>query len=516
MLIMRDEMNWSQKDLDALAERGISADEIERQLRIFRSPPSPIVVIRPCKSGDGIVPMDLIDQERLSGLFNREAGKGRFSRFVPASGAATRMFRDLFDSHAALEEWRLNCDYPSSPFHRQFFSGLTRFAFYPELSAVVRRQGKNPEQLVKERDLEPFIDAMLSSRGLDYGRTPKGLIPFHNDGMSSLTPLEEHLWETCRLLSTCCSESSVHFTVSPDWQKNFADLATNTVRSIEAKTGFRIHVSFSCQDPATDTIATTPDHQPFRTASGELVFRPAGHGALISNLAATGSDLVLIKNIDNVVPGERQDDVNIWWRVVGGLLVELEETIREHWAALTRQAPGAVDSACAFLKDTFGYQPSKACDNPADWALARLNRPIRVCGMVRNTGEPGGGPFWVHTSEGVTRQIVELAQLDQNDPKIRHMVADSTHFNPVFMACGLRNPAGERLDLQTFIDNDAIILTEKSIEGRPIRALERPGLWNGAMAYWNTLFVEVPEEVFQPVKTVNDLLRPGHTTSADL
>ncbi|GAB4173597.1 MAG: DUF4301 family protein [Geothermobacteraceae bacterium] len=509
-------MDWSKNDLDALAKRRISTDEIERQLRFFRSPPSPPDVIRACTPGDGIVPMDSLDREQLIRLFNREATRGRFSRFIPASGAATRMFRDLFDSQAALEEWRLKGHCSSSPFHQCFFSNLARFAFFPNLCEAVRRRGKDPEQLVKERDLAPFLDVMLSSRGLDYGRTPKGLIPFHAYKKTPRTPLEEHLRETCRLLSFCCNETSVHFTVSPDWQKNFAARAADTVRAIVDETDFRIHVSFSCQNPATDTIAVTPDNQPLRTSSGDLVFRPAGHGALINNLAATGFDLVLIKNIDNVVPEERQEDVNIWWRIVGGLLVELEETAQRHWRDLTRQTPGAVDSACAFLQDTFGYQPPNPCKNPGAWALAGLNRPMRVCGMVRNTGEPGGGPFWVRTCDGVTRQIVELAQLDRNDPHVQQIVGGSTHFNPVFMACSLRNPAGERLDLQTFIDNDAIILTEKSIEGRPIRALERPGLWNGAMAFWNTLFVEVPEEVFQPVKAVNDLLRPGHTTSADL
>ncbi len=504
-------MRWNDTDLAQLKARHISPEEIERQLEFFKAPPSPPEVVAPCTVANGIVPIQELDRDHLHALFQREAAKGRFARFVPASGAATRMFKDLFDTQKSLEEWQRQgtC---SNPFHLTFFRNIRSFPFYPALARRIAQQGHDPEDLLQQRKLQPFIDTLLSSLGLDYAKTPKGLIPFHHYGEEIRTPIEEHLWETAMLLGPFCSSGKVHFTVSPDWVDRFRDVAAVATRNIADQHAFHLKVDFSCQDPSTDTIAATPDNEPFRDDEGNLVFRPAGHGALIGNLKNTNYDLVLIKNIDNVVPESRQEDVNNWWQITGGLLVELEDQMRQLWQAIHKEDTQALEQAAAYLQKTFGYQPPSDKAGLERWTMERLKRPLRVCGMVRNLGEPGGGPFWVRTCDGVTRQIVELAQLNLANPDITQMVQKATHFNPVFMACALRDVEGKPLPLQDYIDPNAIILTEKTIEGRPVRALERPGLWNGAMAYWNTLFVEVPEEIFQPVKTVNDLLRPAHQT----
>lgn len=503
-------MHLTDRDLQQLANRGISRDEIERQFELFRNPPPAVAVERPCIVGDGILRLDDERRRRLASLFDQAAEAGRFSRFVPASGAATRMFKELFHSDEALQQWEHDGACPNHPFHQTFFSHLGRFAFYPRLAAAMRQKELDPDLLLARRTLGPFLDILLDEDGLNYGRTPKGLIDFHLYGRQARTPMEEHLAETVALLPGGCRSGRVHFTVSPEWQTAFARTAERACNAIRRASGIDITVDFSCQDPATDTIAVNPNGEPVRSADGRLVLRPAGHGALIGNLENMHADLVLIKNIDNVVPTHLQPEVVHWWKVLGGLLVELETQIRSHLQAIDESRTGAAAEAADFLGKTFGYTAPAAGPEAPPRLRDMLDRPLRVCGMVENRGEPGGGPFWTRTNNGVSRQIVEMAQLAADRPQTRELLRQATHFNPVFMACALRDAAGKPHRLGHYVDESAVIITEKSLAGQPVKALERPGLWNGAMAGWNTLFVEIPAAIFQPVKTVNDLLRPGH------
>jgi hypothetical protein len=416
----------SPADRVAIESHGLTVEEIARQLALFRDPPAPQRLVRPATAGDGILRIPGSDHAALLDLADEAARAGRLTKFVPASGAASRMFAFLLAGG------------PESPEKRRFSESVDAFAFAGDL------------------------DRLAS--------TPKGLLPFHRYPESSRTAFEEHLFEAAGTVRDASGLCRVHFTVSPEHRAAFAAKLEEARPRLERATGARFDVSFSEQAPSTDTIAAGPDGRPFRTAAGAILFRPGGHGALLGNLGAVaraGGDVVLVKNIDNVVPDARRAPTLLWKRLLTGLLVRLERS-------------------------------------------SRRDRPIRVCGVVRNEGEPGGGPFWVDGPGGPALQIVESAQIDAQDPAQAAVWTTATHFNPVDLACSLRDAGGQPFDLGRFVDEKAVFIAAKTHEGRPLKALERPGLWNGAMAFWETVFVEVPKETFAPVKTVLDLLRPEH------
>ncbi len=422
--------NLSPADRAAIEAHGLTVAEVERQLALLRDPPAPPRLVRAATAGDGIVRLAKGEHADLLALADEAARAGRLTKFVPASGAASRMFAFLLDGG------------PESPEKRRFFESADAFAF---------------------------------SGDLDFDRlaaTPKGLLPFHMYPDGPRTAFEEHLREAAGTVRDASGLCRVHFTVSPEHRKAFEDRLAEVRPRVEHETGARFSVSFSEQSPATDTVAGAVDGGPFRRASGGLLFRPGGHGALLKNLgdvARSGGDLVLVKNVDNVVPDARRGPTLLWKRLLTGLLVRLERS-------------------------------------------SRRDRPIRVCGVVRNEGEPGGGPFWVDGPGGPRLQIVESAQVDPHDPGQAAIFRAATHFNPVDLACSVRDGEGKPFDLPRFVDERAVFIAAKTHEGRPLKALERPGLWNGAMAFWETAFVEVPKETFAPVKTVLDLLRPEHRT----
>jgi hypothetical protein len=500
-------MTFTGADHRQLEMHGVPASEAERQLALLGGPPSYAHLDRPCTPGDGI---ELIGPERAAALQARAAAAaaaGRLSAFVPASGAATRMFKellawrarpgDLLRSEADAE------DSADAAVVRAFADGLGRFAFWPELSA---RLGEASPDVAARGALRPVLDALLGDPGLGYAALPKGLIAFHCDATGARTAFEEHLREAAALLRGADGVCRVHVTVSPEHRNGFEACLADVRRRLEPALGVSWDVQFSVQENATDTLAADPAGGPFRGADGRLVLRPAGHGALIANLERCGGDLVLLKNIDNVTVDARRAPTMEWSGVLFGRLLELEEQAGEHLARLDRGAAGAAAAALAWAHDTFG--------TASDDAREALERPIRVCGMVRNTGEPGGGPFWVGDPDGgVTPQIVESAQVDPASASQQAIARSSTHFNPVFMVCALRDRAGRPWPLHRYVDERAVIVTPKSSGGRDLLALERPGLWNGAMARWNTVFVDVPLDVFNPVKTVLDLLRSEHQGS---
>ena len=483
---------FSESDRAQMAGLGIAPDEALRQIGLFRNPPPYANVLRPCRLGDGIRQLPREAEPWLLARFEEAARQGRVSKMVPASGAATRMFKELLAD--------LNDGCPGDPPAevRTFLDNLPRFAFYEDLAGV------------KDRGRCEILEHLLTDQGMGYAELPKGLLKFHRYPEGPRTPLEEHLVEATEQVRDAEGVCRLHFTVSPQHQDRFTELVERVRPVYEERYGCRFEVTFSNQRPSTDTLAVDPDNRPFRQEDGSLLFRPGGHGSLLDNLGALaqeGRDLVLLKNIDNVVPDSRKPLVSGWKKVLTGQLLALQERVFRLLERLESGDEGAVEEAVRLVEKDFSRPVYGEIDRQS--LIEALDRPLRVCGVVRNQGEPGGGPFWIKDGAGhVSIQIVESSQID---PAVRDdVLGQSTHFNPADIVCALRDRRGEPYDLSRFVDPTAVFITSKSHEGRPLKALERPGLWNGAMAGWNTVFVEVPDETFAPVKTVLDLLRPEH------
>jgi hypothetical protein len=475
-------------DLSQMAELGIAPAEALRQIELFRNPPPFTRVLRACRVGDGIRKVSKVSEPWLLARFEEAVRRGRLAKLVPASGAATRMFKEL------LEDLNDGAKGEPSPAVRTFLDNLPRFAFYEDLASV------------QTADRRTILEYLLTEKGLSYAELPKGLLKFHRYPDGSRTPFEEHLVEAADVTRDEEGTCRLHFTVSPQHQERFEAL----LEEVRGHYGEKFDVSFSHQQRSTDTIAVDPENRPFRQDDGTLLFRPGGHGALLGNLASlagAGWDIVLLKNIDNVVPDNRKPLVNGWKKALSGYLLALQERIFRVQERLEAD-PAALEEASKLVEEELS-RPIPAESDRRQFVIDALNRPLRVCGVVRNQGEPGGGPFWVEDEKGqLSIQIVESSQID---PEVRkEMLSGSTHFNPVDIVCALRDRHGAPYDLHQFVDPTTIFISSKSHEGRPLKALERPGLWNGAMAGWNTVFVEVPDETFAPVKSVLDLLRPEH------
>jgi hypothetical protein len=462
--------DFSAADHAALAAHGLTLQEAARQLRLLREPPRPVRLVRPCTIGDGIHTISESERPALRSAADVAALDSRVTKFVPASGAATRMFRDLI---AIVDGDRRPSQTPEG---RTFFDRFDHFPFAEELRHRARSANPAGTEDEERRVLRTLLYEMR------YAELPKALIAFHRAG-SIRTPFEEHLLEGARYTRTRANAAVSHFTVAPEFRHEFEQALQALAGSASTHTGgTRFEVSFSEQHPHTDTLAITPSGEVFRTADGSLLFRPAGHGALLENLNALDGDLVVLKNIDNVVPFERSDEVVEWKRLLIGYSSTLHHALADRW---------------------------RRAESPAE--REELDRPLRVCGVVRNEGEPGGAPFWIEDAAGrQSMQIVESSQVDMSDPAQRRIFESSSHFNPVDIVCALRRHDGGQHDLTRFVDEHAVFRARKSHEGRELVALERPGLWNGAMASWTTVFVEVPASTFAPVKTVFDLLRPQH------
>jgi hypothetical protein len=512
--------DFTPEDEKQLHERGVSLAEARRQLHRLSRSTHYLELVRACTVGDGIERIPEDEQSRLRARHADAAAAGRFVKFVPASGAASRMFGSLL--HYQRGEGRgtdrdkieQEADEGSAKARElvTFLDEIERLPFREELLRAARDRGA---------DHHAILDALLAADGLDYASRPKGLLPFHRYEEGNRTPFEEHLVEAAHYARGGDGRCRLHFTVSPEHRASFESLASRVVPDHEARLGVRFEIDYSEQKPATDTLAGSRDGGPLRDEKGRLRFRPAGHGALIENLSDLRADLVFIKNIDNVQPDRLKRVPLAWKEILAGLLVSLQDEVFRYLDLLRRPEPAEslIDEATAFARDRLhldldGHPSPGTFQCRRALLLDRLNRPLRVCGVVPNTGEPGGGPFWVRGRDGLTSpQIVESAQVDPLDDRQRGILTASTHFNPVDLVCGVRDSSGSPFDLTGFVDRDAAIVTVKSEGGREIRALELPGLWNGAMAGWNTVFVEVPLETFSPVKTVLDLLREEHRSS---
>ncbi|MCM1310274.1 MAG: DUF4301 family protein [Bacteroides sp.] len=496
-----------QKDLQTLAAKGISQQQANDQLKRFATGFPFLEIIDSATAGHGI--MRLTEEQQAAAeqrwtMFLADGGEA--CKFVPASGAASRMFKALFNF---VDSGKM------TPEIQQVIDNIDKFAFYTSLNAVcVNSYGKSVADLKAEGKYKEIIGGIILGSGLNYGQLPKGLLMFHNYPAGARTPLEEQIAEGAATAAAPGGTLHLHFTVSPAHRALFEQKLAQTVPAAEAKYGIKIDVSLSEQKASTDTLAANPDGTPFRDDSGNLLFRPGGHGALIENLNDIDAAVVFIKNIDNVVPDSHRTSTVKWKKILAGEMILIHDTIAQYIKEL-RSGNCPIDrqrEMIAFLHDTLQVRdPRMKALNDADlegFLLVKLNRPLRVCGMVKNEGEPGGGPFIAVNPDGSSSpQILESHQIA---PEFKDLMAKATHFNPVDLVCYLKDADGKPFDLPRYVDQATGFISQKSAHGRELQALELPGLWNGAMSDWNTVFVEVPASTFNPVKTVNDLLRPAH------
>ena len=500
------------KDLELLAAKGISEKQIEEQLACFVKgfPFLEITASASVERGIMVIPQE--KQAPYMDAWDAYLAKNKkILKFVPASGAASRMFKNLFEFLGA------DYDVPETKFEKTFFEQIEKFAFYNDLNAACEKAfEKNIPALMAEGDYKAVVAALLEAAGLNYGALPKGLLKFHRYEDGSRTPLEEHLVEGALYAANKNGKVNVHFTVSPEHRRLFENLVADKAAVYAKKYGVDYNVTFSEQKPCTDTIAADMNNQPFRD-NGKLLFRPGGHGALIENLNDLDADIIFIKNIDNVVPDKLKGDTVLYKKLIAGVLVALQQKAFAYLELLDsgRYTHEQVLEILQFLqKKLFCKNPETKNLEDAELVLylkEKLNRPIRVCGMVKNVGEPGGGPFLAYNSDGtISLQILESSQIDMDDPEKKEMFEKGTHFNPVDLVCAVRDYKGHKFDLVNFVDKATGFISYKSKNGKELKALELPGLWNGAMSDWNTVFVEVSLSTFNPVKTVNDLLREQH------
>ncbi len=490
-------------DLRSAEEHGISAQDAAEQFRVLTSDPTPVRVIEACSIDHGIEPLEAETHDALLASWRSAAQAGRIAKFVPASGGATRMFQTLarvLPPPPADFDLERVADPADQAAVGELVAGLTKLALWPVARRRLESDGHDVAAWLERRDFAALLRALVfAEEGL--AAQPKALIPFHQGPAGDpRTSAEEHLAEAHDIGLDASGRCRLHFTVSPEHRSALlSHLAESPLQELA-----EFEIEATIQAPATDTLAITPEGEPFRDREGRMLFRPGGHGALLHNLAKLDAEFILVKNIDNVQPHWLRADAVHWQRLMLGRLADLQSTARRLAGDLQHSADSTHrEAARAFLADAFSVEIP---DDPQR-LLDRLRRPIRVCGMVPNTGEPGGGPFWTESREGRSVQIVESAEIAE---EAKSLMKAATHFNPVLLALAPRVGGGDRPDLADLVDRSRFFVAEKSFDGRPLKALERPGLWNGAMAGWNSLFVEVPISVFSPVKTINDLLRPEH------
>lgn len=499
-------------DQTTLQRKGISQQKLEEELKMLKEGFPYLKIDAAATIGKGITALTQQQKADYIRLWNDYLSKGgKVVKMVPASGAASRMFKDLFSFANG------NSDTPNNDFINKFCNEIEKFAFFPILNKkCVEIYGKSINTLFSENRHRDVVRTLILKDGLNYGQLPKALLEFHKSTGTSRAALEEHLAEGAQYAA--CSDKSVniHFTVSDD-HLNLMNLRIEEAKAVFEHTyGVNYNVSMSVQKPSTDTVAANMDGTPYRE-NGELFFRPGGHGALIENLNDIDGDVIFIKNIDNVVPDSYRDVTIEYKQVIGGVLIEIKNRIDYYANILRNQTPNEseLNEMFEFLRNTLcitnDNAESMTTEQKAEYILSKLNRPIRVCGMVRNEGEPGGGPFLAYNADGtVSPQILESTQINPDDQNAVEMLKKATHFNPVDLVCYTRDLDGNKFDLPNYVDKSTGFISIKSREGVEIKALELPGLWNGAMSDWNTIMVEVPAETFNPVKTVNDLLRPAH------
>ncbi|MBK0371013.1 DUF4301 family protein [Flavobacterium agrisoli] len=512
-------LGLSSNEFVQIYEHGIPFENIIFQLETCKKGIAKINLIKPATLGNGIIALSEANLIKKAQYFDAKKEKLQLMKFVPASGAATRMFKFLisflndFDpNHESINAYINRTQDTQLPV---FIIGMDKFPFFKAIDKKLRKKMPQFDTFSSDFKNYYFIKMMLTSKDFDYANKPKAVLPFHKYPEHVATPIEEHLYE-CLAYASAHQQSDLHFTVSENHQSLFEEIVKTVKPEIEKKANTQIRVSYSYQNKKTDSIAFNLQNEPFRDEEGKLWFRPGGHGALIENMNALDADVVFIKNIDNVIQNHIETTA-LYKKALAGILVKLQETVFDYLRLLeTEISLEKINEIALFLKNNLNESfevdfEEKAEEDKKAILHKKLNCPIRVCGMVKNEGEPGGGPFWVQDENGkISLQIVESSQMDLEDVNQSKIAQQASHFNPVDLVCGIKNYKGEKFDLTQFVDKNTGFIVEKSVKGKPNRSYELPGLWNGAMAKWLTVFVSVPLLTFNPVKTVNDLLKQPH------
>lgn len=514
--------HFNQADLHQFERKGINSEIINKQIEMFNKGFPFIKLVAPATADHGVLRYTETEIDDLIQFFDEYKINYDILKFVPASGAASRMFKHLFEfvqSFGGTKEEIIALendeDFNSVGY---FLKNIRRFAFFDDLKTMAQTKNLDFESLIANKSYKDIIQLLITDDGLAYGSLPKALLRFHSYEDEFRFAIEEHLVEAANYCTNEYNVAKVHFTISPEHRTKFEEVIAVVVPNYESLFNIRFEINFSEQKPSTDTIAVDMSNQPFRNDDNSVLFRPGGHGALIENLNDLDEEIVFVKNIDNIVPDRLRNETYRYKKAIGGLLMKLQDQTFSFLDLLNDGflEEDELEEIVQFTKEQLMIDIPEAFAGfseieKIDFLFGQLNRPMRICGMVKNEGEPGGGPFWVKNSEGiVSLQIVESSQMNLKDAHQAEIVSKSTHFNPVDLVCGMYDFQGDKFDLRQFVDADTGFISVKSKDGRNLKALELPGLWNGAMADWITIFVETPIITFNPVKTVNDLLRPQH------
>ena len=504
---MRKKLSFSKSNIQQIKELGLTADDVEKQMAVYCRGSNFLKLNRSCTINDGIISFSKAERDKLIRLYEKEAEKFKIIKFVPASGAASRMFAEWF---MALDAGEFNFQ----AFNKSFLRNLRKYPFY-----CLLKQNKRASNFIEQKDIKKILDYVLKERGMNFGWLPKALIPFHRySAVGIRTALEEHLFEAAQYIRSAKGICNLHFTVSQEHKSNITKKIKVVKPKYEKLCRVKYKVSLSVQSLSTNTVAVDENDCPLRNIAGNLIFRPGGHGALLKNLQNLDADFIFVKNIDNVVPEKILKKIIPYKKMLGGVAIKIQEEISAVLHMLEeekidfRQIDQIKNYCVRRLNIIFpSHLEKQSLQNQVKIIFSLLDRPLRICAIVRNEGEPGGAPFWVEERDGSeTLQIVESGHVNKNDQKQAAIWSTAKYFNPVDMVCCTKGYKGKKFNLDDYVDNDAYLITIKNEKGRLLKALELPGLWNGGMAYWNTVFVELPKIVFNPVKTVNDLLRPEH------
>lgn len=509
-------------DIEQIIEKGLTTEQVAKQIERLKNGFPFLEITAPAIPNKGILQIEAKEIPKYIKIFDKKIKNKSIIKFVPASGAASRMFKRAFafyDSYNNTAEAETAYNKDDSFYGlKNFIENIEKFAFYPKLTEHLKNDGFELSDLIAKKEYKTILEYLLI-KGLKYGNIPKGLIQFHQYNSNSRTAVEEQLVEGAKYARDSKNDVHIHFTVSPEFLDDFKNHIDEVKRMYQTAFEIKYWISYSVQKEYTDTIAVDTQNNPFKTEDDTLLFRPGGHGALIENLNDLEQDIIFIKNIDNVAPDRLKKATYNYKKVLGGILLQYQSTIHktlqklDNTKRITNRRIGNIKD---LIEDElqFSLPPDFndwRKDQQYDYLIEILNRPIRVCGMVKNEGEPGGGPFFVKETDGaLSLQIIESAQINMNDENQKEILKNSTHFNPVDLVCGVTDFTGKKFNLLNFVDENSGIIAHKSSFGRELKALELPGLWNGAMANWNTIFVEVPIETFTPVKELNDLLRTEH------
>ena len=510
---------FKESDISYIRNRGSILKEVNKQIENFKTGFPFLNLHSAATPEDGILVSSQNDISEITDFYDSQTAKKKIVKFVPASGAASRMFKLLYSTLeiSSDAEKVQNAIRESDGLQAigTFFSRIKDFAFFDDLNEVLNQQGKSIGSCMDEKDYSSILSSLLENDGLNYGASPKGLLKFHKYDDKNRTPVMEHLAEGAMYAESANKTVNIHFTVSPEHKEKFKSHITEIKAGFEKTFDVRYNISFSEQKAFTDTIAVDLSNEPFRNSDSSLLFRPAGHGALIANLNDIDADIIFVKNIDNVVPDKIKEDTVTYKKVLAGLLMQYQTKIFSYLEKLDDHPDKTVvDEIMIFLEQKLKIKDIPIFSSEEEtisFIRKELNRPLRMCGMVKNEGEPGGGPFYAKNPDGTTSlQIAESSQIDFGIDSQKDIASKATHFNPVDLVCAVKNYKGEKFDLNNFVDPETGFISQKSKDGKELKAQELPGLWNGAMSDWNTIFVEVPISTFNPVKTVNDLLRPQH------